>query len=491
MSLKLSVCLFVYIFSAFSASSQYCRGFFFKRGVNVVDDKICNELLIFDLQYIKQKLEEVHPSLELYCKKKDFDSAYNATLLLLNQPYSLIDFSLLVSDWLSLLQDSHTFLSPKNWDLYRTKGRHNYPFRLTAVGDKLIVHESRKNKIPIGSELISFNSLTIPEVRAMSLRMSPIEAGAYDAQSEFSVAQLGYVLNSVSQTRRKSISYCSSGKDTVTVVFRPVSFFRSRSVKQLRPSKILPELTISGKTAHLVIKSFAPKSFYKFKVKLRKKFEEIAIKNVDNLIIDLRNNFGGYVGLQEYLMQLISTNTAPFKAEYIYKRSSHDRFSSLSIQQRWRFKQLASRPYSSEALRKELAFFNSPYGTVDTILITTSLRNKSTEAYNGKCTLLINGLSMSAAANFAAWFKSSKRGELVGTPCMGSLSGTFANSSTILLPQTQLTVSISTLKITPLSMDKIDFGCIVPDYVIHATQKQIQNNIDPCLEFLKNSQIEK
>lgn len=489
--MKWSICLFVYLFSAFSASSQYCKGFLFRRGVNVVEDKICNEQLIFDLQYIKQKLEGVHPSLELYCKKKDFDSAYNATLLLLNQPYSIIDFSLLVSDWLSLLKDSHTFLSPKNWDQYKTKGRYNYPFRLTAVEDKLIVAESRKNKIPIGSELISFNSLTIPEIRALSLRMSPVEARAYDAQSEFSVAQLGYVLNSVSQTRRKSISYCLPEKDTLTVVFRPASLFKTRSVKQVRPSKIKPELTISGKTAHLVIKSFAPKSFYKFKVKLRKTFEEIAIKNVDNLIIDLRNNFGGYVGLQEQLMQLISTNTTPFKAEYIYKRSAHDRFSSLSVQQRWRFKQLANRPYSSEALRKELAFFNSPYGTVDTILITTSLRNKSTEAYSGKCTLLINGLSMSAAANFAAWFKSSKRGELVGTPCMGSLSGTFANSSTILLPQTQLTMSISTLKITPLSIDTIDVGCIVPDHVIRATQKQIQHNIDPCLEFLKISQIEK
>lgn len=489
--MKWSICLFVYLFSAFSASSQYCKGFLFKRGVNVVEDKICNEQLIFDLQYIKQKLEDVHPSLELYCKKKDFDSAYNATLLLLNQPYSLIDFSLLVSDWLSLLKDSHTFLSPKNWDQYKTKGSYNYPFRLTAVEDKLIVAESRKNKIPIGSELISFNSLTIPEVRALSLRMSPIEASAYDAQLEFSIAQLGYVLNSVSQTRRKNISYCSPEKDTVTVVFRSASLFKTRSVKQVRPMKIVPEMTILGKTAHLVIKSFAPKSFYRFKVKLRKTFEEIAIKNVDNLIIDLRNNFGGYVGLQEQLMQLISTNTTPFKAEYIYKRSAHDRFSSLSVQQRWRFKQLASRPYSSEALRKELAFFNSPYGTVDTILITTSLRNKLAEAYSGKCTLLINGLSMSAAANFAAWFKSSKRGELVGTPCMGSLSGTFANSSTILLPQTQLTMSISTLKITPLSIDIIDVGCIVPDHVIRATQKQIQNNIDPCLEFLKNSQIEK
>jgi hypothetical protein len=485
--LKHTIVLLLFVFSGHFVQTQPCKFFFFRKSVDVSQDKVCNDLLLIDLQFIKKKLEEVHPSLYMYCPKDSFDSAYNATLLALNKPYTIYDFSLLVSDWLSLLHDSHTFLPPKNLVQYKSKGRHSYPFRLCEIDNKLFVTESWRSRLPQGAELIDFDKVSISKTIERSLRMSPIEGNVYEAQKEFSISQLGSLLNISSTTNKKRIKYYLPGKDTVTAIISPPIFWRSKAGNKLNAPKKELCLNIYDTTAHLVIHSFSPKSYKKFKLELTRIFEEIKTKNIQHLIIDLRDNLGGYVALEEYLMLLIAKNTSSFKAAYIYKRSAHDRFSTLSIQQRWQFKQLAKRPYSSDALRKELAFFYSPYGTVDTILITTQLKNKAMDSYSNKCTLLTNGLSMSASANFAAWFRTVERGKIVGTPCMGTLSGTFANSTVIFLPNTMLSVSISTLKITPAHLSEISLSPIVPDVIIIPTQTQLIKGIDPCIDFLLNN----
>jgi C-terminal processing protease CtpA/Prc len=485
--LKYTIVLLLFVFSCHFVHTQSCKFFFFRKSVDVSKDKVCNDLLLNDLQFIKKKLEEVHPALYLYCSKESFDSAYNATLLALNKPHTIYEFSLLVSDWLSLLHDSHTFLPPKNLVQYKSKGRYTYPFRLCAIDNKLFVSESWRNRLPKGSELIAFDNVSIPKTMEKSLRMSPIEGDVFQAQKEFSISQLGTILNVSSPTIKKTVKYLLPGKDTVTAIISPPLFWRSKSGNKLNASKKDLSLTIQDSTAHLIIQTFSPKSYKKFKIKLTRIFDEINTKHIKHLIIDLRDNLGGYVALEEYLMLLIAKNTPNFKAAYIYKRSAHDRFSTLSIQQRWQFKQLAKRPYSSDALRKELAFFYSPYGTVDTILITTQLKNKTIDSYSNKCTLLTNGLSMSASANFAAWFRTVDRGQIVGTPCMGTLSGTFANSTVIFLPNTMLSVSISTLKITPAHLSEISLSPIVPDVIITPTQTQIIKGIDPCIDFLLNN----
>jgi len=469
-----------------TARPQSCKSFLFKKTTDVSVDKICNDLLINDLQFIKQKIEEIHPAPFLYCTKSVFDSAYNAALLALNQPHSLIDFSLLVSDWLSLLRDSHTFLPPTNLSQYKRNGRDNYPIRLCESNEKLLVTKCWKNRIPVGAELIAFNGLSLSRAKDVSLRLSPIEADAFQAQMEFSIGQLGEILNYCSIGPERTITYCLPNKDTITKNFVLPLLFRSKSTRRFNAPKKELNLTLYNSTAHLTINSFSPFSYRKFNLELTKLFNQIKAKGINHLIIDLRNNFGGYVALQEYLMLLIAKNDQPYKAEYVYKRSRYDRFSNLNFQQQWRFKQLATRSYSSDALRKELAFFYSPYGTIDTILITTQLKNKSIEPYTGKCTLLINGLSMSAAANFAAWFRGAKRGEIIGTQCMGSSSGTFANSARLILPNTLLSISISTLKITPLHVDDGPTNQIELDRKITATQSQLINAIDPCIYYLLN-----
>ena len=466
------------------SQAQFCTSFFLKSNVDVINDKICPELLLSDLQFIKRKLDEVHPSLYAYCSKASFDSSYNASILMVNEPLSIYDFSLLVSDWVRLLKDSHTFLIPKYLASYKYKRRYFLPFRLVEIDNKILVEKSWKNRIPKGSELISFDQVNIKKTQESSFRLSPTDGDVASAREEFSIAQLNSLLNLMSRSPKKNIKYTLPGQDTVSVVLKAPLFNRSSNLLEITPKEKNLFLSIKGSNAHLVISSFSPKSYKKFKNKLTQIFKEIKDKQVESLVIDLRNNTGGFVGLEEYLRLLIANDQSSTKSNYVYKRSAHDRFSTLSFQQRLQFKKMGRHRNSSEAIRRELAFYQSPFGTSDTILITTQLKNKYIQPYTGKCTLLTNGLTMSASANFTGWFRSANRGLIIGTPCMGTSTGTFANSAQITLPNTLLSMSFSTLKITPASLNALSLDPIIPDVLIYPTQTQLLNNIDPCLEYL-------
>ena len=65
---------------------------------------------------------------------------------------------------------------------------------------------------------------------------------------------------------------------------------------------------------------------------------------------------------------------------------------------------------------------------------------------------------MSASVLMASWFKESNRGEIIGSPCFGSQSGTNGNPASIFLEHSGLPVSISTLILSPENVKKDQTG---------------------------------
>jgi hypothetical protein len=92
---------------------------------------------------------------------------------------------------------------------------------------------------------------------------------------------------------------------------------------------------------------------------------------------------------------------------------------------------------------------------------------------------------MSSSVLFAGWFKDAERGEIVGSPCLGSMSGTFGSSVTINLPGTGLPVIISTVKFNPKHTKKVTFQPIFPDKIIEYSIDDIKLNQDPIFNYLK------
>jgi hypothetical protein len=64
------------------------------------------------------------------------------------------------------------------------------------------------------------------------------------------------------------------------------------------------------------------------------------------------------------------------------------------------------------------------------------------------------------------------------------MTGTFGNSATIHLNNSQFPILISTLKFTPTKYDKIQLEPIQPDVFIQKSLRDLIQNSDPILNYL-------
>jgi len=244
------------------------------------------------------------------------------------------------------------------------------------------------------------------------------------------------------------------------------------------PSKEL-EYEFFNDIAYLRVYSFESKNEKKFKKTIDRFFSIVATRNIDSVIIDVRENRGGFILLLEHLLSYINVNEQTYDLNYSYKRSDLDRFESLSRLKKIDFIKKAKRVYPRGMISKEYDFYLSPKGTVKTILYQKKLANSSNYIFRGNCSLYINGLSMSASVLLASWFKENNRGEIIGTPCFGSLNATHGNPATIFLRNSGLPISISTLKLTPNNLMKSKWGDFHIDKKITLSLKDLELGVDP------------
>jgi len=464
-----------------SGFTQSCKYLAFKYNTDPVRDKICASALIEDLKELKERLYEIHPDLHRYTMASALDSAFLQAIDRCSTDKTLLEFTQILNDYLQELRDSHTFFNVRELLSYSRFSRHYLPFMLHPINDKVFVVKSWKSIIPTGSELLAFNKIEPRYFRQTAMDFTPIEAHANHAKKELSINVFCGLSNLQTIKKRAEVDYVYKGDTVHKEVSRP------RLRKAFNSTDFLGEeakITYNnfGKKGVLSISSFSPTTLNSFKKRMDEVFKDIEMDSIESLAIDLRNNTGGYILLQEYLMSFLVPEGIKYSNYYVYKRSNYDRFEQLSKVQKWRFRRTARRYYPNGAIAREWDFYNSPKGTIDTVFNDPILLNKNRRSFSGKCTLFINGMSMSASANFAAWFAAIDRGVIVGTPASGTYTGTFANPVTIYLNNTALPVMISTMKVNAFD-DPTSNKSIEPSVLLTPTISDIQAGKDIHLSY--------
>ena len=461
--------------------AQSCKSFVFRHNTDPVRDKICSSALIEDLKELKERLYEIHPDIYRYTTAPALDSSFLQAVQRCATDKTLLEFTQIVNDYLLEIRDSHTFFNVRELLSYSRFSRHYLPFLLCRVNANYFVVKSWNSSIPMGSELLAFNQRPPQYFYQTALDFSPIEAYAEHAKEELSTHVITGLCNLQSLEKSIQVHYVYNEDTLSKEIVRP------RLRKALKASEFLGEdakitYTRFEKKGVLSISSFSPNSLGSFKKRLDEVFEHIASDSIESLAIDLRNNTGGYILLQEYVMSFLVPEGKKYSNNYVYKRSDYDRFEQLSKVQKWRFKRTAKRYYPNGAIAQEWDFYNSPKGTVDTVLNDPVLTNKNKRTFTGKCSLFINGMSMSASANFAAWFATLDRGSIIGTPASGTQTGTFANPVTVYLNNTALPIMISTMKVNALS-DPTSNKPILPTVLLTPTSSDIKSGKDIHLSY--------
>jgi C-terminal processing protease CtpA/Prc len=206
--------------------------------------------------------------------------------------------------------------------------------------------------------------------------------------------------------------------------------------------------------------------------------------SINNLVIDCRNNIGGDYENIFLLYRFLSRKA--FKevdaATVRFDKTPYTRFLDPDFA-------LNERPSLDSMVKTE--FCRLPNGDNGMKEEENNLRRPHPMAFEGNVFVIVNNNVVSAASNFVAMIKDSKRGVIVGEATGGGYNS--HNGFTRLLyklPNTGLLLEFSAVKVQHyLEHPQLNKYGIEPDYPVSNTLNDIIDNQDPQLSFIMSNLI--
>ncbi|HVX27184.1 MAG TPA: S41 family peptidase [Parafilimonas sp.] len=241
---------------------------------------------------------------------------------------------------------------------------------------------------------------------------------------------------------------------------------------------------LNDSTAYLRLSDFHDYAWLKYNYSTSTEFKSIADilqkKLIKKLIIDLRNNEGGDLGIGMKLMPYITMGTFQ---PYRYHEVNNYRFPELKAY----FTDSTAFPNYPDELfiaQKNGGFRSNPQYKTENW---SRPMLPDADNYKNNLYVLINGATGSAASVFATLIRVNRRDAIfIGEEGGGDMEGPVSGSGTdITLPNTKIRVDIPWIKrMVNLDGYKNTKGHgIQPDYDVTPSVKDFTNNVDTELEF--------
>ncbi len=477
------------------------------------------EQLQKDFKLLRNVLEEVHPGLYRYSSKETIDSLFNSAYNQIISPMTEIEFYRIINRIVTAVRDEHTFALPSKayWDsqigqtVYDNSvdGGKNllFPFFIRIIDDRLYIDNNLSDDLSLkrGDEILQINGQTAQKV--LEILLPTIYTNGYIETfkkrnlEQFSMHQtynrfiVHYALFiGMPDTFKLRIKrYANNQIETVKVAaltsktiyqhyWRRYSTLNDPKKHKENPYEFR---LLNDSTAYLRLSDFHDYAWLKYNYSTSTEFKSIADilqkKSIKNLIIDLRNNEGGDLGIGMKLMPYITTGTFQ---PYQYHEVNNYRFPELKAY----FTDSTAFPNYPDELfiaQKNGGFRSNPQYKTE-----NWSRPMQPDSNNYKNTLyvLINGATGSAASVFATLIRVNRRDAIfIGEEGGGDMEGPVSGSGTdITLPNTKIRVDIPWIKrVVNLDGYKNTKGHgIQPDYHVTPSVKDFTNNVDTELNFV-------
>ena len=397
---------------------------------------IGSELLKQDFIIFRDSLEKLHAGLYRYRAKDDLNKLFDSVYSTLNRSMPVTEYYLMLRYLISNIQDGHTSCNlPPDLRKYSIDSVKMFPIHLRFINDKAYVPCTTKHKLfPAATEVVAIDKRPILEIRNklfsymmsdgsnQTKKFSDLNGGAF--------VPLYYLV--FGEKASFTVKYKTSDGRMKTVNLN-ADYFRNVAcqIPPIRNPKYLKLDFKPNKIAVLTIKTFVGTllsdrdEYARF---LKASFKEIRDKNIDKLIIDLRDNGGG-----------------------------HDTYGSML------YSYLTDKPFeyytSLESTTRRLKKEDHP---------NLNIQQPAQYNYRGKVFFLINGNSFSTTAEFCSIAKSNGRGVFIGEETGGGYYGnTSGGTAHITLPNSKILVNIPKIKYTMAVREALhnDRG-IIPDFPI-------------------------
>lgn len=460
--------------SAFGLTSTYIH----PKKRNKLNHQFTVEQLKEDFVIFRESLEEGHPGLYDYIQKTKLDDLFEQTYLRISQPMSATVFLDLLSPIIRNVRDSHTNLY-LDGDENSTSVFSRPSVFFGFLNDSLIVTRSiEKYKQYIGKRVIEINGIKADSLLSVIKRSFVFSLeGFIKSQEDFYMLTLfwSYYFN----------LYPLDDMEEFTLTFfdgtrRKFPYRKTSACWNIvpdwgkyrgAPSNNVETKKLNHETALLDLNSFQLTE--KDKDKTQQFIKEISASSYKNLIIDVRNNDGGYS--VEELFALIAKKPFKMLVSSMVNQNVTYRFfkycTNYPVEERQMFMDYKKIPGKDGYYLPANSFpWNYPNDSIH---------------FDGNIYVLTNEFSQSAAAIFAALVHKYKRGVVVGRETGSAYyqmnASKFAN---VVLKNTDIRLRIPMVKFSfdSVVQSGIPWGRgVLPDYPVKFTLNELTGEKDQIL----------
>ncbi|WNJ16780.1 S41 family peptidase [Pontibacter sp. G13] len=405
-----------------------------------------------------------------------------------------VAFFQLVNPVLSQMGDVHTRIwVPRGFSHYVWNDGFFLPMVVEELSGKMYVMQSRGGVIPPGSLLLEVNGVSGDSIREMLHRHAYTDGRIHSTRNvlleESFYAQLPMVLD-IDTLNEVKVQLPQMDEDSlIEVKGERLNIPTAKIARKKRKEAKVPydhichlDYVSGDSVAMMTIGSFSEGSLGKYRRFLKKSFKELAETGTTHLIIDLRDNRGGYLERGPMLYQYMTDSSFKYIDASIVRAS---RLFKNRIQYILKFPDLAISLFGGQIGKEYISGWKTPTGQYDTLYHDWVEPIKPKRQFSGKVYLLANGGSISNSSLFAHCFVANGRGPLIGEPVGGTVNGTFGNSIYFQLPNSRITGQLSTIRVNlrtgdfnyePLSLD--------PDHIVEDKLDDLISGKDTQLQYI-------
>lgn len=480
--------LFVILFCFSSCATSKSR---FNPSIKIAPDKLRE-----DFALTKKILESRQPALYEYVSKDSLEFYYNSTMASISDSLTEFAFRKKLAWFISKIRSGHTSVRPsKNFAKYtETRDSKRFPLALKVWKDSMIVvYNFIKNDSVLkrGTIITSINGnkneYTIDSIfqflnsdgyannfkyEMLSKNFSLFYSFAFPVTDFYS---LGYI-DSMGEEKFLSVPAFKPVQDTTKQrKEKPVEKFKKLPGKDRRQrilySKRILEFDTASNTAYMRVSTFSGGRLRQF---FRNSFKEIKEKNIQNLVVDVRNNTGGKVSLSILL------------TKYLIQSPFHFADTVVAISHTFKYGKYLNPPYIYDiatlftSRKKKDGLFHF------TFLEKHNFKPRKTTNFKGNIFIMQDGFTFSAGSLFVSKLKGQENVQVIGEESGGGNEGTSAiYLPEIILPNSKLRVVVPRFNIVENS-NKTDLAKgIFPDIEVQPSSYAIKNGIDLKIKKVK------
>ena len=432
-----------------------------------------------DVDVFVSALKEAHPGLDIYLNQSEIDSLFQE-LKTIQVGLELKEFYTLLLQTVTTFGDGHTDLSEGK--LYREAYpylKSTMPFEFHIVNGEIYIsknHGGLSDDLEY-SHVLSINGKSSTEILETLYNLTPADGnntGFKEAYNENILSRqfAKFVESSIQYTLE--IEQPDNSVKTIKVagvhdsIIHKSFYDKTPLTFRLNKSENYSILTVNTFQYRLIAESGI--DFHKF---LKQSFEELRKSKVENLIIDLRKNYGGdnifALTLYSYLIDGDFTAMSPSLTK-LYDTISVSQYSNFPY---------GNYPYerTHEIIPKDDGIYELRNG-IDSKESYNSdfiykgpnkkVENISKNKFSGSVYCLTSGLTFSAAANFSTLLSSRDNTLFIGQET-GGANGFFCGGGfyNVTLPNSRFVVQVPFMKRKVATSEASELGIgVIPDYQV-------------------------